>query len=247
MNRKILAVAVGIMILGVMAGIMLCLLRNLSVSYECKVDFLYEYERPAGDVTSRGAIENYSDKRRLRHDDILYGFKRELDLFSSKKGAIMCQRDIESLREPISRIEAVLASARLEVVGMPSTNFVYPCRLILVDGDSRNLCEYARFCMDRVKERLADENWILVAKVALHEYEQMHKAELRIKELEKRAVDGGWTASDEVEMKQARQIVREMQMRIEEIRKDVMSRREQRIIHESPPKISSIIRRESCK
>ena len=41
MNRKILAVAGGIMILGVMAGIMLCLLRNLSVSYECKVDFLY--------------------------------------------------------------------------------------------------------------------------------------------------------------------------------------------------------------
>ena len=150
------------------------------------VDFLYEYERPAGDVTSRGAIENYSDKRRLGHDDILYGFKRELDLFSSKKGAIMCQRDIESLREPISRIEAVLASARLEVVGMPSTNFVYPCRLILVAGDSRNLCEYARFCMDRVKERLADENWILVAKVVLHEYE----------------------------MKQARRIVREMQMRI---------------------------------
>jgi hypothetical protein len=101
--------------------------------------------------------------------------------------------------------------------------------------------------MDRVKERLADENWILVAKVALHEYEQMHKAELRIKELEKRTVDGDGTASDEVEMKQARQIVREMQMRIEEIRKDVMSRREQRIIHESPPKISSIIRRESCK
>lgn len=247
MNRKILAVAGGIMILGITAGILLCLLRNLSVTYECKVDFLYEYERPSKDVTSRDAIGNYSDKRRVRHDDILYGFKRELELFSSKKGALMCQRDIESLGEPMSRIETVLASARLEVVGIPSTNFVYPCRLVLVDGDRRNLGEYARFCMDRVKERLAEENWILVAKVALHEYEQMHKAERRIMELEKRASDGGGTASDEVEMKQARQTVREMQMRIEEIRKDVMSRREQRIIHESPPKVSLIIRRKPCK
>jgi len=247
MNRKILAVAGGIIILGVIAGIVLCLLRNLSVTYECKVDFLYEYERPSGDVASRGATGNYSDRYRLRHDDILYGFKRELELFSSKKGSLMCQRDIESLGEPISRIEAVLASARLDVVGMPSTNFVYPCRLVLVDGDSRNLGEYARFCMDRIKERLADENWVLVAKVAMREYEQMHKAERQIKELEKRALDGGGAASDEIEMKQAQQTVREMQMRIEEIRKDVMSRREQRIIQESPPKVSVIIRRKPCK
>ena len=97
MNRKILAVAGGIIILGVIAGIVLCLLRNLSVTYECKVEFLYEYERPSGDVASRGATGNYSDRYRLRHDDIRYGFKRELELFSSKKGSLMCQRDIESI------------------------------------------------------------------------------------------------------------------------------------------------------
>ena len=169
MSRKLFVVAGGILTLVIMVGTMLCLSRCLSVQYECKVDFLYEYERPSGDVASRGVIGNYSDKHRRRYDDILYGFKRELELFSSKKGSLMCQRDIESLGEPISRIEAVLASARFDVVGMPSTNFVYPCRLILTDGDSRNLGEYARFCMDRVRARLNAENWILVARVAMHE------------------------------------------------------------------------------
>lgn len=244
MNRKISAtMGFAVVAIGIMTSAVVLLSRNLSVTYECKVDFLYEYEKPSMDVRGRGSFENEEDKLRAGREDVAYGFKRELDLFKSRKGVLMCQRELEPLGESVSRTEAVLSSVRLNVVGMPSTNFVYPCRLVLSDGDRRNLVEYARFCMDRAKERVAEDNWILVAKVAMHEYEQLRKAERRIKELEKHAEDGSGAGSSGAELELAKQTVQKMQKRIEEIRKDVMSRREQRIICESPPEVSWVVRR----
>lgn len=250
MNRKLFVAAGGFMTFVIMAGTMFCLSRNLSVQYECKVDFLFEYERPEGlfgDDLDRKSPGCYVDKRRAGREDISHGFKKDLDLFSSRNGVLKCQRDIETFGVSTSRTMTVLASARLDVVGMPCTNLVYPCRLVIADADRRNLGEYARFCMDSIRERLDEENWILVARVAMHEYQQMRKAERRIAELEEQVLDGGGTASNDAELEKARQVVREMQKRIEEIRSDVMSRREQRIIYESQPEISWAIRRKMPK
>jgi len=241
MNRKIIAVTGGVMVVCMMAGLAFCLLCNLTVAYECRVDFLYEYDRPYKD--DHGRLEADEDNRHARLEDISCGFKREMALFTSPKGVLRCRRDLAALGESVSRTEAILASARLDVVGMPCTNFVYLCRLVLADGDSRNLGEYARFCMKMVREHADEENRIVVAKATIHEYGKMRKAERRVKELECQVVNGGGDRSIEHELHMARETVVEMNRRIEEIGKSVMSGGGRHIIFESPPEMSWVVRR----
>ena len=241
MNRKTFAVTGGVLLVCMMAGIVFHLLCNLSVTYECRVDFLYEYDRPYRDI--HGCLEADEGNRRARFEDISCGFKNELALFTSRKGVSRCQRDLAPLGEPVSRIEAILASVRLNVVGMPCTNFVYPCRLVLADGDGRNLAAFAGFCMNRVREQADEENGIVVAKATVYEHGNMRKAERRVKELESQVANGKGDRSKEQELRMARETVGEMNRRIEEIGKRVMSRGGRHIIFESPPDVSWVVRR----
>ena len=159
--KRTLIVAAGMVVavVGVVTGTALCLSRCLSVSFECRVDFLYEFDRPFKDVPGRGTLNADESNRNSRYESILDDFRRDMLFCASKDGIIRCQRDSAFQGEPDSRITAVLSSVRLDVTGMPSTNFVYPCRLVLSDGDRRALDVYARFCMDKVKEQLEEEIW----------------------------------------------------------------------------------------
>ena len=248
MNKRILAVTgVVVTVVGVLMGTVLYLSSVLSVSYECRVDFLYEFDRPFKNVPGRGTFNADEHNRRFGYEDIASDFKNEVVLSLLRDGVVRCQRDSVLQSESESRIRAVLASVRLDVIGMPSTNFVYPCRIVLSDNDRRNLGEYARFCMDRVKDQIDEKNRISIAKTTVTEHQMLRKAERRIEELEKAVVRGEVIPTAEEELRLARHTVEEMKKKIEEIRKDIMSTGGRRIIYESQPEISWVIRRRPPK
>ena len=113
--------------------------------------------------------------------------------------------------------------------------------------DKRNLEAYARFCMDMVKEQLNEENELSVAKCTTKEFQSMKKAERKIDEIESAAKSGNAIASSEEELRLAWRTVSEMKQKIEEIRSLVMSTGGRRIVYESQPEISWVIRRKTCK
>lgn len=247
MNGKILAVSgIGVAAVAVMTGAVLYLAHDLSVAYECQVDFLYEFDRPFRDVPGRGTLNADESNRNARYEDIMAGFKREVPWYSSRDGVVRCQQDLALRGEPESRIKAVLSSVRLGVVEMPSTNFVYSCRLVLSDSDSRNLDEYARFCMDRIKLQVEEENRLSIARVTIKECQTLKKAERKIEELKNAAAKKD-VSSAEDELSQAMQTAEMMRRKIEEVRELVTSSGGRRIIYESQPEISWILRRKSNK
>lgn len=246
--KKSIQMFSGIVIVAV--GVVICMIlakaSNLSVSYECQVDFFYEFDRPFVDP-GRGILKADESNRRARYEDIVSNFKNEVFLLLLKDGPSRCQRDSILQSESESRIRAVLASVRLDVIGMPSTNFVYPCRLVLSDVDSRNLCEYARLCMDIVKDQIEDKNRISVAKATVREHQMLMRAERRIEELKKAATKGESMPAAEEEMRLARYTIEEMKKKIEAVREFVMSTGGRRIIQESQPEISWVVRRKPRK
>ena len=144
MNRKILSVIGIVMVLvSVVVCIVFCLLHKLSVSYKCQVDFLYEFDRPFKEIPGRGILNADESNRTARYESIIDDFRREMAFFSSKDGLVKCRHDPALQGESESCIRSVLSSVRLDVVGKPSTNFVYPCRLVLSNVDKRNLDAYA--------------------------------------------------------------------------------------------------------
>lgn len=248
MNRKILSVIGIVMVLvSVVVCIAFCLLHKLSVSYKCQVDFLYEFDRPFKEIPGRGILNANESNRTARYESIIDDFRREIAFCSSKDGLVKCRHDPALQGESESCIRSVLASVRLDVVGMPSTNFVYSCRLVLSNGDKRNLEAYARFCMDMVKEQLNEENELSVAKCTTKEFQSMKKAERKIDEIESAAKSGNAIASSEEELRLAWRTVSEMKQKIEEIRSLVMSTGGRRIVYESQPEFSWVIRRKTCK
>jgi hypothetical protein len=248
MKRKlIVAAGMVVAVVGVVTGTALCLSRCLSVSFECRVDFLYEFDRPFKDVPGRGTLNADESNRNSRYESILDDFRRDMLFCASKDGIIRCQRDSAFQGEPDSRITAVLSSVRLDVTGMPSTNFVYPCRLVLSDGDWRALDVYARFCMDKVKEQLEEENMISIGRCTTREFQVLKKSEKKIEELEKAIAKGEVSPSVKNELRNERRTVDEMKKKIEEIKELVLSTGGRRIIYETPPEISWVIRRKSRK
>ena len=248
MNRKVLLViGIVVVLVGVMVCVAFCLLHDLSVSYECHVDFLYEFDRPFRDVPGRGILNVDESNRNARYESIVDGFRREMAFCSNEDGLVRCRHDPALQGESESRIRSVLSSVRLDVTGMPSTNFVYSCRLVLSNGDKRNLDVYARFCMDRVKEQLNEENELSIAKCTIKEFQIMKKAERKVAEIESVAKSGNAIAPADEELRMARQTVSEMKQKIDEIRRLVMSTGGRRIVYESQPEISRIIRRNAKK
>ena len=243
MNRKILSVIGIVMVLvSVVVCIAFCLLHKLSVSYKCQVDFLYEFDRPFSDVSGRGTLKASEHNRNARYEQIVDSFRRGMRLLSSKDGISMCQRDSALKGESELRVRNVLSSVRLDVIGMSSTNFVYPCRLVLSDDDSRSLDVYARFCMDMVKAQVDEENTISIAKCTVKEHQMLKKAERKIEELENASVEDNVASSVSEELRLAKQTAAEMKKKIEEVRCQVMSTGGRRIIYESQPKTSWVIR-----
>lgn len=248
MNGKILAVSgIGVAAVAVMTGAVLYLAHDLSVAYECQVDFLYEFDRPFRDVPGRGTLNADESNRNARYEDIMAGFKREMPWYSSRDGVVRCQQDPALQVESESRIKAVLSSVRLGVVEIPSTNFVYSCRLVLSDSDSRNLDEYARFCMDRIKLQVEEENSLSIARATIRECQTLKRAERKIEELKNAAAKGSDASSAGDELSQAMQTAEMMRRKIEEIRELVTSSGGRRIIYESQPEISWVLRSKSNK
>ena len=132
MNKKTLAITgVAVVVVGILTGVGFYLSSSLSISYECHVDFLYEFDRPFKNVPGRGTFNADEHNRRFGYEDITSDFKNEVVLSLLRDGVSRCLRDPILQSESESRIRAVLASVRLDVIGMPSTNFVYPCRITL--------------------------------------------------------------------------------------------------------------------
>ena len=248
MNRRILLViGIVVVLVSVMVCVALCLSHDLSISYECHVDFLYEFDRPFRELPGRGILNADESNRKARYESIIDGFRREMAFCSSNDGFVRCRNDPAFQGESESRIRSVLSSLRLDVTGMPSANFVYSCRLVLSNGDKRNLDVYARFCMDRVKEQLNEENELSIAKCTIKEFQIMKKAERKIAEIESAAKSGNAIAPADEELRMARQTVSEMKQKIDEMRSLVMSTGGRRIVYESQPEISRVIRRKTSK
>lgn len=244
MNKKTLVITgVAVAVVGILTGAGFYLSNSLSISYECNVDFLYEFDRPFKNIPGRGTFNADEHNRHFGYEDITSDFKNEVVLSLLRDGASRCQRDSILQSESESRSRAVLASVRLDVIGMPSTNFVYPCRLVLTDVNSRNLCEYARFCMDRVKDQISEKNRISIAKATVKEHQRLMQAERRIEELEKAAAKGEEIPTAEKELRLARHTMEAMKTKIDEVRESIMYTGGQRIIYESQPEVSWVIRR----
>ena len=243
MKGKLLAtIGMATAVFGILAGAVFYLSHDLSVLYECQVDFLYEFDRPFSDVSGRGTLKASEHNRNARYEQIVDSFRRGMRLLSSKDGISMCQRDSALKGESELRVRNVLSSVRLDVIGMSSTNFVYPCRLVLSDDDSRSLDVYARFCMDMVKAQVDEENTISITKCTVKEHQMLKKAERKIEELENASVEDNVASSVSEELRLAKQTAAEMKKKIEEVRCQVMSTGGRRIIYESQPKTSWVIR-----
>ena len=239
MKGKLLAtIGMATAVFGILAGVVFYLSHDLSVLYECQVDFLYEFDRPFSDVSGRGTLKASEHNRNARYEQIVDSFRRGMRLLSSKDGISMCQRDSALKGESELRVRNVLSSVRLDVIGMSSTNFVYPCRLVLSDDDSRSLDVYARFCMDMVKAQVDEENTISIAKCTVKEHQMLKKAERKIEV----SVEDNVASSVSEELRLAKQTAAEMKKKIEEVRCQVMSTGGRRIIYESQPKTSWVIR-----
>ena len=248
MKRKlIVAAGVVVAVVSAVTGTALYLSRILSVSFECKVDFLYEFDRPFKYVPARGVLNANEQNRNARYESIADDFRREMRLCTSKDVISTCQRDSAFKGESESRVRNVLSSVRLDVTGMPSTNFVYPCRLVLSDCDSRSLEEYARFCMDRVKAQVDEENNVSVAKCTVKEHQILKKAERKIEELSEASVNSDDSSFSNDELRLANQTATEMKNKIEDVRRLLMSTGGRRIIYESQPETSWVIRRKAKK
>lgn len=232
MNRRIVVVLGIAIVLLCMAAIVTA---TLSVSYECHVDFLYEYDKPFVQRGSNGVSIRKPDEHNLRarHELIEDGFRRILSTHAFKDRVLECMQDPVLKGDSEARISSVLSSMRFEVVGMATTNFVFPCRLRLSDGDRRNLGDYARICMGMLKDNLDEENEKTVSRCAYAEYQLMRKSENRIKSLEKDIADGKEAGIEE--LRDLRNKVREMQIKIDGIRGRVMKTTFKRIIEESKP------------
>ena len=244
MNGMKLAIAgtVGVLV-SALAGLALYLLYDFSVSVECRVGFQYEFGKPSKDGQSLGSLEADEFNRNVRYKKVIDDFKREMFFCSSKAGIVKCCRESAFLGESESRIREILSSVRFEVTGMPSTNFVYECQLVLSSDDGRNIESYARYCMDRFKERLAEENKVLIAKCTTKEFQTMKKAEKKIAELESLSKCGDVTAVKN-ELRNAHLTVEEMKKKIDKIGEYVLPTNGRRIIYEAAPEISWTVR---CK
>jgi len=248
-KTRIVAV-VSTAVLVAVVGIVGFALTNYTVSYECSTSFGYKEGEPQtfsalyGNDTSSIIRHNIQD----RYRSLVFMMSDRLYFpFAFDKMVYRCLSDPRLKGDGEDRVRAVLSSMRFEVVGMPSTNFVYPCRLVITDQENRNLGEYARLCMAMFKERLNEEENVRADKAVLYEHEQMLKTERRITELENTVSSGNSDSSVVEELHRARKTVHELQRRMEKKREEVMSRNARRIIQESQPEISWVVRRKPRK
>ena len=240
MNRKMLLAAGSLAVLSVVLLLAVVGLRNVFVIYVCQVDFLFECGKPFAASTSEDSTGYTVDEhnRLACYEMLVSDFKREWHSFPMSEKMLRCKQDSILRMEPESRTQDIFSSMQLDVIGMPSTNFVYPCRLLLSDVSRRNLGEYARICMGIVKDKIDEDNRIALYKCTFREHQAMRRAERRIKDIEKLSEKAGMESAMDEELSQARQTVRDMEKVIEQVRERVMSKREKRITQESPPDIS---------
>lgn len=238
MNRKSpFVIGCFFAVLGVLAGIVFCLFDNLSVSYECQIEFLYEDLVPK--QNSRAPCGNYIENRQRI---LLSEFNSEYYPFTVDEMVRRCLSDPKLRTESEQRVRTVLSTKRFDVSESRCTNALYSYQLVLADREKRNLDEFARLCMKILKEKLQRENMIRADKASYNENQQMRKTERRIRELENKK-----DASAEDELRQARKMVKEKEQRIAEIKAQVMSRAARGVIYESPPVFSWVIRRKAKK
>ena len=249
MNRKNLAAGCVAMLIGILAGVAFCLLDDISISYECQIEFLYADDVPGVNRMPSGnphrdVSEQYVENRSKM---VLFEFNSERYPFTIGEMVRRCKAVPQLGEETETRTRAVLATRRIEVVDEDCTNSVYRYRMVLTDREKRNLGEYARLCMAMFKEKLEEERELQVRRAALSEYQMMRKAERRIEEIENAAKGGNVDAYAEEELRTARRTVSEMKQKIEEIRSRVMSTGRRRIVGESQPEISLVIRPKARK
>lgn len=247
MNRKSLVAGCVVVLIGVLSGAAFWLLDNISISYECQIDFLYADDIPVVNRMPYGNLprdvsETYVENRQGL---VLFEFNSERYPFTSSEIMRRCKAVPQLSDETEQRTRAVLSTRRIEVVEEGCTNSVYMYRMVLSDPEKRNLGEYARLCITMFKEKLEEDCELQARRAAISENQTMRKAERRIEEIENAAKSGKAIASAEEELRIARRTVSEMKQKIEKIRSQVMSTGRRRIIYEAPPEISWVIRRKS--
>ena len=252
MNKKIYIVG-GAAAAGVLAatiGAVCVVAMNCSLSHACQIEFCYQDGVPSKTAGTHGgcAREAIGLTIQNRYRGLLFEFSdKPYFPLPFEKMVQRCLSAPELEGESERRTRAVLSTMRFEVIGMPSTNFAYQCRLVLTDPERQNIDKYARICLAMLRERLDEDCRLRADKTVINEVQRMRKAEKRIEELEKSLAQGSIGRAAEEELLQARSSVKETGVRIEEIRRNVMDTNERRITHESPPEVFWVIRREGRK
>ena len=249
MNKKdgLVMAGIGVSAFAVLLAAAACyLLNGFSVSYECQIEFLYEDRAlemacdSFGDSSCDGNTMRIKNRSRL----VLSEFNSEYGAFSTDEMVRRCRTEASLRDESEQRSKAVLSSRKIEVVEGLCTNSVYGYRIRLEDSREQNLGEYARLCIKVIKDQMDRESEIRADKAVFYENQQMRKAEQRIKELAKSISKCDTSQASETELQRAKDTVRETGRRIEEIRSKVLSRNSRRIIYESKPKVSWVVRGE---
>ena len=240
MNSKrvgLAAVLVGC--LAVLAGLSFVAFGRITMRHECEIKFLLEHGKPIMDASASDGNTGVADKRDIenRYDSIVDDFSGNWYPCRLDERVERCRKDINLNAEPENRTRSILSSMKLEVVGMPSTNFVYSCRLVISDAEQRNLDVYAKTCMRMVKERIAEDNKVQGYRAINNEYQRMRKIERMIQVLKKEGCEDN--SKKEMELNKLRQDVSEIKQKIDEVLTHVSQMYDRLVIYESEPIVRS--------
>ena len=237
-------IGVVITVLLVITGTVGFVLMNYMVLYECQIEFHYEdykHRNPEPPCDNLFGDEGRNYVKDL-HRILLRQFNSEYYSYTIDEMVRRCQSNPKLKDESERRIRTILLTRRIDLIEESCANSFYAYRLVLTDLEKRNLDEFARLCMTMFKEKFKEECRVRMDKAISREVETIRKAERRIEELEKAKAEGKEISTREEELRMARHMIAAMKMKIEEIRKEAMSN-EGRIIYESQPEVSWVIRR----
>lgn len=246
MKRFVIAkIIVGI---GLLAGLTIgAFLHFYDILYVCTVEFSYQ------DVSSRHApfeLDN-GDYRKVdgqfiesRYRSLLLDFDNRENFPLPLEKIIQRSRlapEIASYGE--QRARNIFSSAKLSIVDIPPTNFMFRCRLVLTDLEKSNIEDYAKFYMMIISECFDSETKRICDKSVFREVQNLRKAERRIEELQYKSSTSSLSYEENQDLRQLMALVQRLKSQIELKQKEVADRSARRIAHQSEPMVTWMLLR----
>ena len=246
MKRKVKSVVlVSAAVLSVIAAGVLAALCE--IEYDCVVDFDFvdstavtrlPSECPTGPDAALGYCRTKEAAEQARQaiaDNRAEDFRRWLSWSRSRREWMKCIQNSSRVDCPrdsgTNRLATVLSGAAFEIVGMPTTNFVYGCRIRFAPSTDGRIPEIAQFIMDVLSDFVADLNEVNVYKASIMEQQEKFRRERKIAELEKLAAASPAEIDVATALAHERASVDELNLKIAAIRQRVLETDEKRITH----------------